>query len=87
MSPEETQDFLQDLTDRITQPQFCYAYEYEKGELLVIDDRASLHKAGFDYEITANLAGCTDCLCVATVPTNRSAPGRKKNQAEVRSNR
>ena len=50
MSPEETQDFLQDLTDRITQPQFCYAHEYKKGDLLIIDDRASLHKAGFDYD-------------------------------------
>ena len=50
MSPEETQDFLQDLTDRITQPQFCYANEYKKGDLLIIDDRASLHKAGFDYD-------------------------------------
>ena len=50
MSPEETQDFLQDLTDRITQPQFCYAHEYRTGDLLVIDNRASLHKAGFDYD-------------------------------------
>ena len=50
MSPEETQDFLQDLTDKITQPQFCYAHEYQKGDLLIIDDRASLHKAGFDYD-------------------------------------
>src|SRR5215813_3997065 len=50
MSPEETQDFLQDLTDQITRPQFCYAHEYKKGDLLIIDDRASLHKAGFDYD-------------------------------------
>jgi len=50
MSPEETQDFLQDLTDRIAQPQFCYTHEYQKGDLLIIDDRASLHKAGFDYD-------------------------------------
>jgi taurine dioxygenase len=50
MSPEETQDFLQDLTDRITRPQFCYTHEYKKGDLLIIDDRASLHKAGFDYD-------------------------------------
>jgi alpha-ketoglutarate-dependent taurine dioxygenase len=50
MSPEETQDFLQELTDKITQPQFCYAHEYKKGDLLIIDDRASLHKAGFDYD-------------------------------------
>lgn len=50
LSPEETQDFLQDLTDRITQPPFCYTHEYEKGDLLIIDDRASLHKAAFDYD-------------------------------------
>ncbi len=50
MTPEETQDFLQDLADRITQPQFCYAHEYQKGDLLIIDDRASLHKAGHDFD-------------------------------------
>ena len=50
MTPDETQDFLQDLTDRITQPQFCYAHEYQKGDLLIIDDRASLHKAGHDFD-------------------------------------
>ncbi len=50
MTPEETQDFLQDLTVKVTQPEFCYAHEYQKGDLLIIDDRASLHKAGFDYD-------------------------------------
>ena len=50
MTPEETQEFLQELTDRITQPEFCYAHQYEKGDLLIIDDRQSLHKAGFDYD-------------------------------------
>jgi taurine dioxygenase len=50
MTPEETQDFLQDLTDRITQPEFCYAHQYERGDLLFIDDRQSLHRAGSDYD-------------------------------------
>ena len=50
MTPEETQDFLQGLTDRITQPQFCYAHQYETGDLLIIDDRQSLHKAGHDFD-------------------------------------
>ena len=50
MTPEATQEFLQDLTDRITQEEFCYAHEYRKGDMLIIDDRASLHKAGFDYD-------------------------------------
>lgn len=50
MTPEETQDFLQELTDMVTQPQFCYAHEYQKGDLLIIDDRQSLHKAGHDFD-------------------------------------
>jgi taurine dioxygenase len=50
MTPEETQDFLQDLTEKIVQPQFCYAHQYQKGDLLIIDDRQSLHKAGVDYD-------------------------------------
>jgi taurine dioxygenase len=50
MTPEETQDFLQELTEKITQPQFCYAHQYEAGDLVIIDDRASLHKAGTDYD-------------------------------------
>ena len=50
MTPEDTQEFLQDLTDRITKEEFCCAHEYQKGDMLIIDDRASLHKAGFDYD-------------------------------------
>jgi len=50
MSPQETQDFLQELTDQVTQPQFCYGHEYHKGDLLIIDDRASLHRAGSDFD-------------------------------------
>ena len=50
MTPEDTQEFLQDLTDRCTQPQFCYAHEYQVGDMLILDDRQSLHKAGFDYD-------------------------------------
>ena len=50
MTPEDTQEFLQALTDRVTQEEFCYAHEYRKGDMLIIDDRSSLHKAGFDYD-------------------------------------
>ena len=50
LSPDETQEFLQELTDKLTQPEFCYAHQYQKGDLLIIDDRASLHKAGFDFD-------------------------------------
>jgi taurine dioxygenase len=50
LGPEETQEFLQQLTDTITKPEFCYAHEYQKGDLLIVDDRQSLHKAGFDFD-------------------------------------
>jgi len=50
MTPEDTQDFLQDLTDKVTQPQFCYAHQYQVGDLLILDDRQSLHKAGHDFD-------------------------------------
>lgn len=50
LNPEETQEFLQQLTDMITKPEFCYAHEYQKGDLLIVDDRQSLHKAGFDFD-------------------------------------
>jgi len=50
MTPEDTQEFLQQLTDQVTQEQFVYAHEYQKGDMLIIDDRSSLHKAGFDYD-------------------------------------
>jgi len=52
LDPVETQDFLQQLTDMLTLPQFCYSHEYRKGDLLIVDDRASLHKAGFDFDHT-----------------------------------
>ena len=52
LTPEQTQDFLQDLTDKVTQPQFCYAHQYQKGDLLILDDRQSLHKAGHDFDQT-----------------------------------
>jgi taurine dioxygenase len=50
MTPEDTQEFLQDLTDRCTKPEYVYAHEYQVGDLLILDDRQSLHKAGFDYD-------------------------------------
>lgn len=50
MTPEDTQEFLQELTDLCTKPEFVYAHEYQPGDLLILDDRQSLHKAGFDYD-------------------------------------
>jgi alpha-ketoglutarate-dependent taurine dioxygenase len=37
LTPEETQGFLQDLTDKITQPQFCYAHVQENIHVEVVE--------------------------------------------------
>ena len=79
MSPEETQDFLQDLTDRITQAQFCYAHEYEKGDLLIIDDRASLHKPGFDYAQPTSPAVPNACAWRPSARRSGRATGPRRN--------
>ena len=84
LSPEETQEFLQDLTDRITQPQFCYAHEYKKGDLLIIDAAPHCIKPA-SITITASIAACIGCLCVATVPSDRRAPRTDANEATLAS--
>jgi taurine dioxygenase len=50
MSPEETQQFLQELLELAIKPEFVYVHEYKLGDMFIIDDRASMHKAGFDYD-------------------------------------
>ena len=31
-------------------PEFVYAHEYKLGDMLIVDDRSAMHKAGFDYD-------------------------------------
>jgi taurine dioxygenase len=50
MSPEETQQFLEKLLELTIKPEFVYLHEYRLGDMFIIDDRASMHKAGFDYD-------------------------------------
>jgi taurine dioxygenase len=50
MEPEETQAFLQELLEIAIRPEFVYVHEYRLGDMLIIDDRSSMHKAGFDYD-------------------------------------
>ncbi len=51
MSPEETQEFLRDLTHtHLVKPEFTYVHEWKLGDMLVWDNRSALHKAGFDYD-------------------------------------
>ena len=50
MEPDATQTFLQELLDIAIRPEFVYLHEYKLGDMLIIDDRSTMHKAGFDYD-------------------------------------
>lgn len=50
MDPRETQAFLTEVLERAVRPEFTYVHEYRSGDLLLIDNRSAMHKAGFDYD-------------------------------------
>ena len=50
MEPEETQDFLAELLEVAMRPEFTYVHEYRLGDMLILDNRSAMHKAGFDYD-------------------------------------
>jgi len=50
MEPQETQDFLTELLELVVRPEFTYTHQYRLGDMLLIDNRSALHKAGFDYD-------------------------------------
>ncbi len=50
MESQETQDFLADLLDTAIRPEFSYLHEWKLGDMLIIDNRSAMHKAGFDFD-------------------------------------
>ena len=50
MDAEQTQGFLDELLEFAIRPEFVYAHEYKLGDMLIVDDRSAMHKAGFDYD-------------------------------------
>jgi len=50
MDPYETQDFLAELLEDIIKPEFTYTHNWRRGDLLIIDNRSAMHKAGSDYD-------------------------------------
>ena len=50
LTPEASQDLLYDLLDRAVRPEFVYTHLWRKGDLLIWDNRSSLHKAGSDFD-------------------------------------
>ena len=52
MEPQETQDFLEELLQVAIKPEFIYQHEYRLGDMLIIDNRSAMHKAGANFDMT-----------------------------------
>ena len=50
MTPEASRAYLSDLLERMIEPGITYTHQWREGDVLVIDDRASLHRAHGDYD-------------------------------------
>jgi alpha-ketoglutarate-dependent taurine dioxygenase len=50
MTPEASQSYLNDLLERMINPEIVYHHQWRKGDVLVIDDRATMHRAHGDYD-------------------------------------
>jgi taurine dioxygenase len=50
MTPEDSKAYMADLIDRMVQPEITYTHRWTKGDVLVIDDRATMHRAHGDYD-------------------------------------
>jgi len=50
MNPEESRAYMEDLIARMIRPEITYHHAWRKGDVLVIDDRATMHRAHGDYD-------------------------------------
>lgn len=48
MTPQESRQYLTDLLERMIQPDIVYDHDWVTGDVLVIDERATLHRAQDD---------------------------------------
>jgi taurine dioxygenase len=50
MTAIDSRAYLSDLLDRTIRPEIVYTHRWRKGDVLVIDDRATMHRAHGDYD-------------------------------------
>jgi taurine dioxygenase len=50
MTPEASKAYMRDLLDRMIRPEIVYHHAWRTGDVLVIDDRATMHRAHGDYD-------------------------------------
>ncbi|MBL4720241.1 MAG: TauD/TfdA family dioxygenase [Alphaproteobacteria bacterium] len=52
MNAHETQDFLNELLQETIKPEFEYTHNWTLGDMLIVDNRSAMHKAGVDYDMS-----------------------------------
>jgi len=50
MTPEASHAYMAELIERMIRPEIVYHHVWRKGDVLVIDDRATMHRAHGDYD-------------------------------------
>ena len=50
MSPDFSRAYMEDLLERMIRPEIIYHHQWKKGDVLIFDDRATLHRAHGDYD-------------------------------------
>jgi len=50
MTPEDSRAYLSGLLDQMIRPEIVYTHRWRRGDVLVIDDRATMHRAHGDYD-------------------------------------
>ena len=49
LEPEESNALIDELTERMIQPDGCYTHHWRKGDIVIWDNSCSYHKAAGDY--------------------------------------
>ncbi len=50
MTPEASRSYMADLLTRMIRPEIVYHHAWRKGDVLIIDNRATMHRAHGDYD-------------------------------------
>jgi alpha-ketoglutarate-dependent taurine dioxygenase len=51
MSPRDSQALIEELLETAIRPEFIYRHEWRLGDLLIWDDRSTMHRAFADYDL------------------------------------
>ena len=50
MTPDAGKAYMKDLLGRMIRPEIVYTHRWRKGDVLIFDDRATMHRAHGDYD-------------------------------------